>query len=122
MKTGKTFSAPLGVDLIELKRAKRFYRTYKNRLGSFFSDTEIGVIQRSKKPHESFAILLAAKEAAFKALPQPGVGIAAFRNIEILPKLKGELTLKFKKTKRKESIKFSVLKNTRVVIVQCVGI
>ena len=122
MKTGKTFSAPLGVDLIELKRAKSFYCACKNRLGSFFSGTEIGVIQRSKKPYESFAILLAAKEAAFKALPQPGVGIAAFRNIEILPTLKGQLTLKFKKTRRKGSIKFSVLKNTRVVIVQCAGI
>ena len=122
MKTGKTISASLGVDLIELKKAKSFYRAYKSRLGSFFSDEEIKVIQRSKKPHESFAILLAAKEAAFKALPQPEIGIAAFRKIEILPKPKGQLTLKFNKTRRQENVKFSILKNRKVVIVQCAGI
>jgi phosphopantetheine--protein transferase-like protein len=122
MKTERISSAYLGVDLIELKKAKSFYRACKKRLSSFFSDTEIGYIRRSKKPHESFAILLAAKEAAFKALSQPGVGIAAFRNIEILPRLKGKLTLRFKQTRRRKSIKFSVLKNRRVVIVQCAGI
>ena len=72
-----------GVDLIELQKAKKFYRAHKDGLDSFFNDKEILYIRKSKRPHEALAALLATKEAVFKALPALGAGIAAFQNIEI---------------------------------------
>lgn len=123
MATGRISSFPLGVDLIEIREAKNFYRTHKNHLASLFSDKEIRFIQMSKKPHESLGILLAAKEAAFKALPQKEIGIAGFRGIEILPAANGRLRLKSnEKIRNKKSVEFSVLKNKKLVMVQCAGI
>ena len=76
---------PLGIDLIEIKKARRFYRAHEDRLGSLFSKKELRTIRRSKKPYERMAVLLAAKEAVFKALRAPWMGPAGFREIRLVP-------------------------------------
>ena len=122
MDTGKNLSFPLGIDLVELKKAKSFYNTHKHRLNSFFSSKEISYIQKALWPHEALGILLAAKEAVFKALPRTGAGIAAFRNIEIQPERGGRFSFCSVKTGKRSKLEFTVLKNKRYVIVQCAGI
>ena len=122
MKIGKNFSFPLGIDLIELKKAKIFYQTHKKRLNSFLSNKEIRYINKSSRPHEALGVLLAAKEAVFKALSPSGTGIAAFRNIEISPGQKDKFYFRFTTAEKETSLKLSVLKNKKVVMVQCVGI
>ena len=122
MKTGKTPSFPLGIDLIELNKAKKIYRSHKQRLDSLFSDKELSYIQKSRKPHEAFGVLLAAKEAAFKALSPPGTGIASFKNIEIYPECKDRIQCRVAGDDHEAKLKFSVFKNQQVVMVQCVGI
>ena len=71
----------LGVDLVEIKKAKKFYQTHRHHLVSFFSKTEVSSIRRSKKPYERLALLLAAKEAVFKSLDLPWMGPGGFRKI-----------------------------------------
>ena len=122
METGKTSTFPLGVDLIELNKAKFFYRSHKQRLNSLFSGKELSYIRKSKKPYESLGVLLAAKEAAFKALPPSETGIADFRNIEILTNSKDGFQCRLAKDKRETKLKFSVFKNQKVVVVRCAGI
>ncbi len=111
-----------GVDLIEIKKAKRLYKTHKNRLNSFFSLQEIAFINKNERPHENLAILLASKEAAFKAMPRFGTGLAAFRNIEIVPQKENKFFLRLKGTSKKTALKFSILRNKKYVVVQCAGI
>ncbi|PIU40431.1 MAG: hypothetical protein COT00_01705 [Candidatus Omnitrophica bacterium CG07_land_8_20_14_0_80_50_8] len=106
-------SAAFGVDLIEIKKARRFYRSHKDRLNSFFSPREITFIHKNKNPHENLAVLLASKEALFKAAPCFGTGLAAFREHKLMLQ---------KKTPAQSAFKFSVLKNKKYVVVQCVGI
>jgi len=57
----------LGIDLVEIKKAKSFYDRHKENLGSFFTAREVLEIKQSKKPHVQMALCLAAKEALFKA-------------------------------------------------------
>ena len=52
-------SVSLGVDLVELKRAKAFYLAHRDRLPLF--------IRKSKRPVEALAFYLAKKEAIYKA-------------------------------------------------------
>ena len=104
----KSSSSPLGVDLIEIKKAKRFYKSHEDRLDSFFSSREIAYLKESGRPYENLAILLASKEAAFKAVPRLGTGLAAFRNADGIF--------------RKNGLKFSILRHNKYVVVQCAGI
>lgn len=76
---------PLGIDLVEIKKAKEFYREHKTRLGSFFSDEEMAYIRESKKPHVNLAVLLAAKEAIFKSKGGAESGLASFLDIDVIP-------------------------------------
>ena len=107
------FSSHLGVDLIEIKKAEKFYREHKKSLKPFFSDKEVSYIRSSKKPHEALAVLLASKEAVFKALPQKKAGIAAFRNIEI--KVGGRNRVFF------PGLKLQVFKEKEYVVVHALG-
>ena len=111
-----------GVDLIEIKKAKRLYKAHKNRLDSFFSLREIAYIKTSERPHENLAILLASKEAVFKAIPRLGTGLTAFRELEMIPKKKNRFYVCFKETLKHANFKFFVLRNKKYVIVQCAGI
>ena len=107
------FSFRLGVDLIELQKAKNFYRTHKDGLNSFFNDKEILYIRSSKRPHEALAALLAAKEAVFKALPALGTGIAAFRNIEISHEKGNQFSF--------PGLKLQVFKEKKYVVAHALG-
>jgi phosphopantetheine--protein transferase-like protein len=76
----------VGVDLVELERAKAFYRAHRSRLDAYFSETEIAFVKRARRRgHERLAVLLAAKEAAFKASGQPWMGPEGFRSILVTP-------------------------------------
>ena len=61
----------LGVDLIELRRAKAFYLAHRGRLPVF--------IRKSKRPVETLAFYLAKKEAAFKASGKSRFQFSYFR-------------------------------------------
>ena len=58
----------LGVDLIEFKRVKSFYKEHRASLGLFFDRWEVAYVQNSRKPYVALAELLGAKEAVYKAL------------------------------------------------------
>ncbi len=76
----------VGVDLVELKRAKVFYRAHHSRLDAYFNEEEIAFVKRARRRgHERLAVLLAAKEAAFKASGQPWMGPEGFRSITVVP-------------------------------------
>ncbi len=122
MKPGKFFSFPLGIDLIEIKKAKIFYQIHKDHLNSFFSDKEVHYIQKSNKRAEALGVLLAAKEAVFKALPRNGSGMIAFRNVEILPGHHDRFSFRMEKAGKNGRLRFAVIKHRKYVIVQCAGI
>ena len=72
----------LGVDIMEVARARRFYNHHKDRLSRFFSATEINYISRD--PHARMASMVASKEAVFKALGQTQ-GMMEFTKVRIRP-------------------------------------
>ena len=110
-----------GVDLIEIDKAKRIYVAHKDRLGLFFSSREIAYIQKGRDPHEKFAVLLAAKESAFKAVSRVGIGLSVFKDIEMIPHRNNHFSVKFNGLSRKPGLKFFILKNQKYVVVQCAG-
>ena len=112
----------LGIDLIEIKKARRLYRDHKGSLGSFFSPREISYIRTGQRPHENLAVLLASKEAVFKAIPRLGTGVAAFRNIEMIPQKENRFSIRLRETAKKVAVKFSILRDKKYVVVQCAGI
>ncbi len=89
----------LGVDLVEYKKAKAFYDEHQNRLKDFFARSEISFIQKSHKPYESLALLLAAKEAIFKSADLPWMGAEGFRKIRVLSRSRPVSKLSFIKSK-----------------------
>jgi phosphopantetheine--protein transferase-like protein len=115
---------PLGIDLIEFKKAKSFYRAHRDALSSFFSIEETGYIRQSPKPHECLALLLSAKEAVFKTLSAPWMGPTGFRNIQIVPRGDGEFSFKLKGPLKKFSSKQSTskiafIKRRKYVLAHC---
>ncbi|OIO37068.1 MAG: hypothetical protein AUJ72_05300 [Candidatus Omnitrophica bacterium CG1_02_46_14] len=110
-----------GVDLIELKKAKNIYRAHKRCLDSFFSLQEIAYIQKSRNAHERFAILLAAKESVFKAVCRLETGLSVFKDIEVVLERGNYFSVKFSGLSKKPKVAFSIIKNKKYVVVQCVG-
>jgi len=114
----------VGIDLIEFKKAKSFYRAHRDALNSFFSREEAGFIRQSSKPHESLAVLLSAKEAVFKTLNSPWMGRTGFRDIQIIPcgdgvfsfKLKGHLK---KFSSNQLSSKITFIKRKNYILAHC---
>ncbi|MGH7198278.1 MAG: 4'-phosphopantetheinyl transferase superfamily protein [Candidatus Omnitrophota bacterium] len=100
-------SALLGVDLVEIRKAKSLYQNCKRDLGSLVSREEAASIRRSRKPHERLAAILAAKEAVFKAQLRPDAGFLRFRDIRL--------------KRRPHDWKLSFRKTKEYVIAQCVG-
>ena len=84
------------MDLVELETAKSLYRSHRRRLKTLFSREEISYIQKDKKPHERLAILLAAKEAVFKALSPAWMGVSGFQDIQIFPQSNHRLVVRLK--------------------------
>lgn len=85
----------LGIDLVEIERAQRFYRRHRRRLSRFFTPTEVGFLSRHPSPSRALAILLGAKEAAFKALGGDWMGPQGFREIRIRARRDGSLEPRF---------------------------
>lgn len=83
----------LGVDILEWKKARAFYRIHKDRLGQWLSDAERAFVESRPKPHEAFATIFAAKEAAFKAIGAAAVGPEALRRIRLEPKAAGRFVV-----------------------------
>ncbi len=73
----------VGVDLVEIPRARAFYRSHSDRLESFLSRAESTRLRASERPERDLAELLASKEAVFKALSLPWMGTQGFRDIRI---------------------------------------
>lgn len=114
---------PLGVDMLEWKKARTFYKVHREKLTSFLCLEELTYVKSSIKPHESLAMILSAKEAVFKALDVPWMGISGFECIQILPSKKRfsfRLKRQFqKKIAWKIPLAISFVKNRFHVIAYC---
>jgi len=73
----------VGIDLVELSRAKRFVRLHQDRLKNFFTPSEYRLFLHSKSKAKSFALLFAAKEAASKSLGITLTHPGAFRQFRV---------------------------------------
>ena len=114
---------PLGVDMLEWKKAKAFYEEHREKLDSFLAPSEAAFVNRSLKPYESLALILSAKEAVFKALGISWMGLSGFRHIQILPgkthfsfRLKGAFKKNFS---GKDPLVLSFSRNRRHVVATC---
>ena len=114
---------PLGVDMLEWKKAKAFYDAHREKLARFLCPTEMVFVRTSRKPYKSLAMILSAKEAVFKTLGISWMGLSGFRCIQILPgksrfsfRLKGDLQ---KKLSRKTLLEISFAKSRRHVVATC---
>ena len=116
---------PIGVDILEWKKAGGFYREHSSRLDALLHPQELTFVQRSRKPAQAFAQVFSAKEAVFKALGASWMGVSGFKEVEIFPKkdfsfrLKGALKKNFT---RKVPLKISFQKNRRCIVALCAGI
>ncbi len=81
MPARTTIPGFIGVDLVEIKKAQSFLRVHTKRLHRFLTPTECKAVARSRRPSEKLAILLAAKEAIFKAGRRVWMGPSLFRDI-----------------------------------------
>ena len=109
---------------MEYKKAKAFYDEHQNRLKDFFARSEVSLIQKSHKPYESLALLLAAKEAIFKSADLPWMGADGFRKIRIISRKNQELCFRlsgnFKRSfSRRWAPVLSFMKSKDYVIAEC---
>ncbi len=79
----------LGVDILEWKKARAFYRAHRSRLNQWLTNEERKFIDTRAKPYEAFAMIFAAKEAVFKAVGEAGIGPEALRRIHLEPRAAG---------------------------------
>jgi phosphopantetheinyl transferase (holo-ACP synthase) len=118
-----TGNPSLGVDLVELDRAKTFWRAHRSRLDSFFSGPELAYVRRARRrPHERVAVLLAAKEAAFKASGRGWMGPHGFRSILVsfpASGRSGRLVCRVDGTRARFTLTYSVRK--KFVLARCAG-
>ncbi len=124
MRRSPVSPSTLGVDLVEYKKAKKFYTAHQNRLESFFAPSEVRRIRRASKPYQSLALLLAAKEAVFKSSQLPWMGPEGFRKIRIISRKNQELSFRlsgnFKRCHfRGASPRLSWIQGPDYVIAQC---
>ena len=76
-------SRPLGVDILERKKAHSFYRLHKDRLSQVLLPSELAQLKKVKNKPEALAEILAAKEAVFKALGGSWMGLSGFKKIRL---------------------------------------
>ncbi len=124
MPSGGPSRIRLGIDLIEFKKAKDFYKHHQNRLASFFSEKEISYIGHGAEAYRKLAGLLAAKEAAFKASGKTWMGPEGFAAIRLTPPTGKKNFFSVKKSSQsKEALKiFLTQQHKKYVVAQCVGI
>ena len=125
MKARTPHSYPLGVDLVEMKKAKSLYEDARGGLDSFFTPSEVRKIKKSRRPHEKVALYLAAKEAAFKAFGDTTEGLMPFRNIRVVEANTGRLSveieggaLSWSRVNPKE-LEFFIFKDRDFILVEC---
>lgn len=116
----------LGVDVVEFRKTKSLYKNHSDRLSRFLTKSETDFVKKDRQPHVALALLLGAKEAAFKAVRPAWLGATPFKDIEILsaqkcfsPKFKGATA---KNLRSKTRLELFFLKQKNFVIVQCAGI
>lgn len=105
----------LGIDLIEIKKAKAFYNKHKNRLSSILSSEEARFVQKGPRPHENCAMVLAGKEAAYKALGGLKSNLADFQDVS-LSVYKNKFLVK---TKSKKKLEIDFIKTNHFIIASC---
>lgn len=118
-------NSSLGVDLVEIQKAKSFYKTHKHRLDSFFSPKEINFISGDdQSPIESLAMLLAAKEAVFKANNRGWMGPWGFKSIRMASKTKKNLIFESQTdlSSKNRLFQVSFIQDKEYVVAKCVGI
>ena len=64
-------SHPLGVDILEWKKARAFYDRHSGKIASMLAPSERRFVNRTRRPDRAFAMIFAAQEAAFKAVGKP---------------------------------------------------
>ncbi|MCG3177212.1 MAG: hypothetical protein MOGMAGMI_02180 [Candidatus Omnitrophica bacterium] len=80
----RTATPSLGVDLVELPRARRFVREHASRLNGYFHPSEIRILNEHRDPARGAAVVLAAKESVFKATPgSVWMGVDGFRRVRV---------------------------------------
>jgi len=104
----------LGVDLVEIKKARRFYARHRAKLSEILTESEIMFCRRAKKPYERLAALLASKEAVFKALSRSP---KSFTEIELCPDGYGRF--KTASAFSKKTCRVRYRKNARFVLADC---
>ncbi len=114
----------IGVDLVEFKKARIFYAEHEHRLENYFAGSEVSLIKKSRKPYESLALLLAAKEAVFKSSGLPWMGIDGFRKIRIFSRKNNQLSFRlsgnFKRSYiHRPSSVLTFIKSKDYVIAEC---
>jgi phosphopantetheine--protein transferase-like protein len=119
-KSGSFLS--LGIDLVEFKKAKTFYGSHQTNLRTFFTRGEINQIRRNKNPHKKLAVILAAKEAVFKAISPDGKWLG-FTDITILAgpqrDVRFRLGRRFHPTSRRLGWKLECIQKKDFVIASC---
>lgn len=108
----------MGVDLIELRKARSFYNEHKERLGHFFSPVELAYIRKRRPAYEGLASVWAAKEAAFKTIAGPGAGLWELRDVRVRPDAKRRDLFR---AGRSHKIAIKLVRNRRYVVAECVG-
>ena len=112
----------LGVDILERKKAGVFYDRHQARLATLLNPNELAYLRTSVKPREAFTMIFSAKEAVFKALGGPVLGIAGFRDVQLFPQKNFSVKLKgaFKKNVRTFSgFKVSFKKTRYHIVATC---
>lgn len=121
----KRVLSPTGIDLIELTKARAFYRRHKRRLGGLLSAGEIAYVRTGTRPHVRLAELLAAKEAVFKAHGGAWMGMTGFSRARIRPASDG-LRYRYAGEGTPASGRITVVKNADFVVAlagpACAGI
>lgn len=107
---------PVGVDLVEYKKAGAFYRRHRLSLRDFFHPDELKSVRVHRRPHEALAVLLAAKEAAWKALGAPGFGPSFFKTLRVT---RYHGALRCAAPGSRKPLELSVTKKSAFVVVHC---
>ena len=119
----------VGVDIVEMKKARSLYQLCRKDLSRVLTPAEISYLKSSRHTLQTFALLLAAKEAVFKWLGAVAwMGISGFREIGVtISKDRGPIqvtltgSMKRLLNKRSASTRFYSLKRRQYVVALAVS-
>lgn len=81
LKYGVVPMISIGIDVVEISRARAIYRTHRDRLRRILTAREFSYLSSSRDKSKTFAEILAVKEAVFKALEVPWFGLEGWKKI-----------------------------------------